>query len=606
MTEITVAAEQALALSYVRVSTTAQADKDVDPDGYSLPAQREANERKAHDLGAVVIAEYKDRGESAKSADRPGLQALLAHVARDRNIAYVIVHKIDRLARNREDDVAINLALRKAGAQLVSATENIDETPSGKLVHGILATIAEFYSGNLALEAQKGMSQKAKLGGTPHMAPIGYLNAAIQVDGRTVRSVIVDPDRAPLVQWAFEAYATGESSIQRIAAELERRGLRNLPRAGLPGKSIAPSRVRNLLSNRYYLGKVIWGGVEHEGRHEALISEELFEQVQTVLIVHNRSAERSRKHTHYLKGSLFCARCGSRMSYTKARGRWGGLYDYFYCLSAKVNRDCNQPHVPVAAVETAVVEYYSESQPRLPDPRQLADALLEQLKKQDARRQQDARRAETRTGQLRDERVALLQAHYAGAVPMELLKSEQARIGRELSAAEELVEAASVAFEDIHGTLATALDLASRSAELYQLADNQARRLLNQFFVSKLFVDGPEIAGSTYTDVGGALQNIVTHTTHRRPRKPGTTNPGPSGPGFEYRPIGSPNGIRTRVSTLRGWCPRPLDDGAVRPGWPFRAGNRNRRNPRDRKSEWPPRGGGHRSMWLGGRDSNPE
>jgi len=70
----------------------------------------------------------------------------------DHPVDYVLVHKVDRLARNRVDDVEINLAIRKSGATLVSATENIDETASGMLLHGIMSSIAEFYSRNLATE----------------------------------------------------------------------------------------------------------------------------------------------------------------------------------------------------------------------------------------------------------------------------------------------------------------------------------------------------------------------------------------------------------------------------------------------------------------------
>jgi Resolvase, N terminal domain len=97
-----------------------------------------------------------DAGESARSADRPELQRMLSYLTEQRDIDYVIVHKVDRLARNRADDVAINLAISKAGATLVSCTENIDETPSGILLHGIMSSIAEFYSRNLANEVSKG------------------------------------------------------------------------------------------------------------------------------------------------------------------------------------------------------------------------------------------------------------------------------------------------------------------------------------------------------------------------------------------------------------------------------------------------------------------
>lgn len=203
------------AVIYLRVSTDAQADKDHDPEGYSIPAQRDACLRKAAQLEAVVVDEYIDRGESAKSADRPALQTMLHRIESERDVQLVIVHKIDRLARNRYDDVTINLAIQKAGADLVSVSENVDDTPSGQLLHAIMAAQAEFYSRNLAHEALKGMTQKAKRGGTPTRAPLGYLNTREIYQGREIRTVVVDSDRAPLVQWAFEAYATGNYSTLR-------------------------------------------------------------------------------------------------------------------------------------------------------------------------------------------------------------------------------------------------------------------------------------------------------------------------------------------------------------------------------------------------------
>ncbi len=148
------------ALAYYRVSTSEQANTSYDEDGFSIQAQREYCQRKATDLGAQIVEEYVERGKSARSADRPELQAMLRRVADDPDIKYVIVHKLDRLARSREDDVQIGMLLAKHGVKLVSATENIDETPGGKLVHGIMATIAEWYSGNFKPRSPQGTTQK--------------------------------------------------------------------------------------------------------------------------------------------------------------------------------------------------------------------------------------------------------------------------------------------------------------------------------------------------------------------------------------------------------------------------------------------------------------
>ena len=129
------------AVLYLRVSTSRQATRNGEAEGYSIPAQRSACEHKVTDLGAEIVREFVDAGASARSADRDGLQALLAYVT-EGGIDYVLVHKLDRLARDRADDVMILTKIQTAGAILVSATESIDETPAGMLMHNILAGMA--------------------------------------------------------------------------------------------------------------------------------------------------------------------------------------------------------------------------------------------------------------------------------------------------------------------------------------------------------------------------------------------------------------------------------------------------------------------------------
>ena len=210
---------------YLRVSTAAQANRGHEPEGYSIPAQREACQAKAAELEAEVVAEYVDRGESAKTADRPELKALLARIEAERDLDLVIVHKIDRLARNRYDDATITYALHEAGVELVSVTENIDRTPVGSFMHAIVAANAEFYSANLAAEAKKGQLQKAKLGGTPGEAPLGYLNVRKVIEGREVRTVEIDPEREPPTSAGpLPPMPPAPSRIDTLLAALTKRG----------------------------------------------------------------------------------------------------------------------------------------------------------------------------------------------------------------------------------------------------------------------------------------------------------------------------------------------------------------------------------------------
>jgi DNA invertase Pin-like site-specific DNA recombinase len=318
------------AVSYLRVSTRGQAERGDEHEGFSIPAQREANKNHALSLGAMVIKEFADRGASAKSANRPALQEMLAYIKDPLNqVDYIIVHKIDRLARSREDDVAINRVFKEAGVQLVSTSESVDNTPAGNMLHGILATVAEFYSNNLAKESLKGMTQKVKKGGTVSRAPLGYKNIRyIDNDGREVRTVELDNERADLVRAAFEMYASGEWTVMDLAAELADRGLTTVSTPRIPGKPIDESALNKILINPYYTGLVKFQGIHHPGRHEPLIDKTTFNNVQAVLKSHQQG-ERTRTHHHFLKSTVYCGTCGSRLMVQIAKARSGTYYLYY-------------------------------------------------------------------------------------------------------------------------------------------------------------------------------------------------------------------------------------------------------------------------------------
>jgi Resolvase, N terminal domain/Recombinase/Recombinase zinc beta ribbon domain len=269
------------------------------------------------------------------------LKALLRRVA-EGGVGAVVVHKIDRLARSIEDHVAIRAALRHAGVQLVSVTENIEETASGRLVEGIHALMAEFYSANLAGEIRKGMTQKAKMGGWPTKAPIGYLNVREKIAGKEIAKVILDPERALLVREAFRLYATGEYSLPVLQATMHAKGLTS-PYARRPGAPVSVSKLAELLTNPFYVGVVQWGGARYEGQHKALVPQSLFDRAQETLRARDVAGTRQRRHEHYLKGLLFCGECGRRLSLTLAKGR----YLYFYCLGQRgsASTGCRQPYV---------------------------------------------------------------------------------------------------------------------------------------------------------------------------------------------------------------------------------------------------------------------
>ncbi|MCA1604965.1 MAG: recombinase family protein, partial [Acidobacteria bacterium] len=302
----------ATAYLYARVSTREQARTGGSEEGYSIPAQREACTDKAHQLDAAVTGVYVDAGESAKTVNRPELQRMLRDVTKQRP-TYVIVHKIDRLARNREDDIAINLTLRKAGTTLVSCTENVTDTPSGRFLYNIMADMAQFYSDNLAQEVLKGLIAKARDGGTPYQAPLGYLHKREYLGGVMSSWIEIDPERAPLIRWAFEVYATGDWTVTDLHAALRQKGLTTRPTANKSARDLPLNSLYKLLRNPYYLGVVSYQGATYEGKHQALIDTEIWLRVQDILAAHAHTGEKDRVHQHYLRGTIFCGHCGNRL-----------------------------------------------------------------------------------------------------------------------------------------------------------------------------------------------------------------------------------------------------------------------------------------------------
>ncbi|MBK6887815.1 MAG: recombinase family protein [Tetrasphaera sp.] len=495
------------AVSYLRVSTKEQAERDGDPEGYSIPAQRAANSRKAHSLGAVIVEEFVDRGESARSADREELKRMLAYI-QDKPVKYVIVHKVDRLARNRIDDVEISLALKNAGVTLVSASENIDETPSGMLLHGIMSSIAEFYSRNLATEVVKGMSQKAKTGGTPGRAPIGYRNVIQNNDsGKPVRTIALDPTRAPLIAWAFEAYATGDWTLLKLATELEARGLTTVPTAKAPAKAVRRTQLHAILSNPYYKGVVTYRGIQYpNGRHDKLVDATTWARVQDVLASH-RHGEKEREHPHYLRGSIFCGHCASRFIVTIARPRPGQEYPYFVCIGRhQKTTSCERRAAPISLIEELVEVEYARIR-LAPEQRQAIQSAVEDYI--DRRRddsEQEVRSLTRQRQRLLDERGKLLQAHYADAIPLDLMKSEQDRIGRQLDQIEGRLAAQATTTTIQKETLTRALDLLENCAQLYEHASDADRRILNQAIFTRIWVYDETVTGE--------LDDLLAMLTH--------------------------------------------------------------------------------------------
>lgn len=476
------------AFVYLRVSTKEQAQRGGTAEGYSIPTQRSACYLKSEQLGATVAAEYVDAGESARSAKRDDLQRMLRDVKRLRP-DFVILHKIDRLARNREDDLAINLLLRRHGVKLVSCMEHIDDSPSGRLLYGVMAEIAQFYSANLAEEVMKGLIKKAETGGTPYRAPIGYTNRREMREGIERSWVELDEERWDIIRWCFDEYATGEWSGIDLTLAAQEKGLTTRPTRSKPAAPISLTTMYHILQNPYYIGIVSYRGIHYEGKHKAIVEPEKWLAVQDILSAHNNTGEKDRTHNHYLRSTIHCSSCGGRLVYSQAKGN-GGTYTYFMCVKKKTKANyCQRPAIRVERIEEGLLRFYEGFQV-VPEAAALIQSGVEwSLDAQRTDAERTAKRALKRRASVEAERQVLLRAHYTGAVPQDLLASEMQRFTRELAEADGQLRAAQVATTDVLSTLRQSLRAATRCETQYAWAPNQIRRQINRGFFKTLRID---------------------------------------------------------------------------------------------------------------------
>lgn len=500
------------AVSYLRVSTRGQAERGGGADeGFSIPAQREANKKKALSMGAIVGKEFVDRGASARSADRPELQKMLEYIKENKErIDYVIVHKVDRLARNRGDDVDITRALQEANVQLVSASESIDESPAGMLVHGIMSSIAEWYSQNLAAEVKKGMNEKVKNGGSVCKAPIGYINVRkVDDKGREERTVEIDNERAPFVRQAFQEYASGKWTVRSLAEHLAALGFASRATPLVPSSPIARGTLNKLLTNPYYKGIVTYKGVEYKGNHTPLVDEEMWLKVQDMLRSH-MNGERTREHPHFLKGSLFCKNCGSRMIVTYAKSRSGVRYPYFVCSGRHSKRtDCECRAVLIEDVERGVEQWY-EKYSLKPEIREMLEkAVSEILAESQAQFEAEQASLKREKEKLERKRKKLLEAHYNDAIPMDLLRSEQAQINKDLGVIESQLKAHDMQYDMIVANLKKAFDLVEDCGRTYRFADEHIKKIFNQAMLEKIWVVPDNDVTAEFTEPFRSIMGAV-------------------------------------------------------------------------------------------------
>ena len=335
------------AIIYLRVSSVGQVNTAHDPEGYSIPGQRDACLRYAESLDAAVVREYVEPGKSGTSTNRPALQRMLGELE-ELSPDYVIFYDLSRVARDDFDALWLLREIEGRGCKLESTLERVDNTPAGKLLYTVMAGVNAFRSRGDAEKVKLGLDRKYQTGGSHGPARLGYLNIREQVGDRQVASIALDAERAPLIRLLFDLAAGGDLTLSTLTDLMNDAGLRTRATPTRPSRAVSRSSIHRILRDDYYTGVVSRDGVKRPGRHDPIIDHDTFERVQAVLDAHRAGGERSKKHSHYLNGSLYCRVCGARLGYGNHRAKLGGYYEYYSCLSrVRPAGPCGNPYAAV-------------------------------------------------------------------------------------------------------------------------------------------------------------------------------------------------------------------------------------------------------------------
>ena len=309
---------------YLRYSSSGQSDQSIEGQLRDCRAFCKANHYR-------IVAIYIDRATTARKdvEKRIHLMEMIADSAKQ-NWDYVVVWKLDRFSRNRNDSAIMKMRLRKNGVKVLSATEHLSDNPESILLESVLEGMAEFFSAELSQKVTRGMRESAlKCHSVGGHVPLGYKIKD--------HKLVVDSDTAHIVQEAFALYANGVS-VAEIARKFNAAGYKTAKNT-----EFNRSSFKVMFQNVRYIGTYTYKDIRIENGVPAIIDRELFDAVQRRLSKTATAPARGKAKVDYLlSGKLFCGHCGASMNGESGVGRSGKTYHYYSCYTKKRRLGCEK------------------------------------------------------------------------------------------------------------------------------------------------------------------------------------------------------------------------------------------------------------------------
>ena len=457
--------EKMMVFGYVRVSTENQLEN------YSIEEQIARLEAYCTAKGWVLLHTYVDGGYSGGNTDRPALQQMLTHI-RETQVDAVVVYKLDRLSRSQKDTLTlIEDEFLAHGTDFVSINENFDtSTPFGRAMIGILSVFAQLEKDQITERFTMGRIGRGRAGyfhGGGN-APTGYDYR----DG----VLVVNEYEAMQVREAFHLFLEGKSinAIQRHLSTVYT-------------TKWTATKVRNVLKNSLYTGKVHFLGKEYDGAHQPLVDADTFAAVSQQLNSMSREAAKTTSQRnpfragYLLSGLVYCARCGARYS---------ANHGFYKCYSrAKsspkfvIDPDCKNDNWEIGVLDALVCGQVDDL---VSNPAAIDTLLQEADAANTVRIDKDKLRRECADLDRQVER--LIELYQIGTIPMESVTRRVNELTAQKSTLEEQISAPDeVPARDL---FLSALD---SYREGFTRGDTDKRRALLSGLIERVTIDGQSV-----------------------------------------------------------------------------------------------------------------
>lgn len=398
-----------VAVGYTRVSSRKQVDK-----GNSLENQKELITEFAKNNGWELERIFEERGESAKTDQRTELTKLREYIAENEGrIQYLIMYRLDRLARNGSDYARLREELKLRGVTIKYLFENYEDSTTGRYIEDIMARNAQFENELRADKCKDGMQNGVKHGRWMWPAPRGYINGR---DREGKRNIVLDPDKeyVDTLKSAWKLVDNGVSCAEAMVTV--NRKLKEIGRK----ESYTKQSFSDMLHNEIYVGVINSFGLRIESTTiPHLIDDDTFYRVQNRLSKKKNRGNRYEKYNpeYPLRGIIYCKN-GHRMTASSPKGRTKH-YPKYCCQKCKGEEAANYD---VESTNKKYNEYVLTIgfDTSLREP--LREAIKLNLKTTQEGNDKYARSLRKDLKKLEEERLAIIKKNINGIIPDSMAK----------------------------------------------------------------------------------------------------------------------------------------------------------------------------------------